>query len=559
MKKLLFLLIPVFICLNNSFAQGPDWFWAKSAGGAELDQCQSIATDQAGNSYITGYFTSPSIVFGNVTLVNSFPGTYDIFIVKYDFTGHVLWAKSYGGTGTDYGQSIFADQQGHIYITGAFTSSSINVGGNILINSSQFASTDMFIIKLDTAANVIWTKNFSGLKGDDGTAIVADEQGNCYVTGRFQSDSLIVGNIILYNAGNFDIFLIKMDSSGHEVWASNASGNDYEIAYGLAINSRGELFQAGNFKSNFITFGNTTLINPDFAFSSDIFITKYDTAGSVLWTHNYGGSHDELCYSVAADPFGNCFITGEFNSDTVTFDGFTLINGGDWADVCVVKIDSSGNVSWAKRAGGHTVDFGKGIISDKNGNCFVTGCYRSDSISFDNEILTCAGCSDIFVVSYDGSGNVLMAKRIGNPDNDYPVGIAVDSIGNSYISGLFSGNSISIGNTNLLNTNPTTLDFFIAKMSLVSTLVNELNATEEGISAYPNPALQSLTIDCRAIGGSLKAFSIYNILGERVFLGLSTYSSQYPIEIDISKFPRGIYLLQLLTEEKKYSQKIVVE
>src|SRR5436190_20577711 len=101
MKTITLLLILSLQFLNfNSSAQAPNWLWAYNAGGANDDMGISIAIDNSGNSYVTGYFGSPSITFGSTTLTNA--GNYDIFIVKYSPTGNVLWAKSVGGSGHDY-------------------------------------------------------------------------------------------------------------------------------------------------------------------------------------------------------------------------------------------------------------------------------------------------------------------------------------------------------------------------------------------------------------------------------------------------------------------------
>jgi hypothetical protein len=117
-------LLPIAYCLlptANFFpCPIPNWLWAKSAGGASYDYGQSIATDVNGNVYVTGYFYSPSLTFGTTTLTNM--GLYDIFVVKYDANGNVLWAKSTGGTHLDEGYGISTDANGNVFVTGYFNS-----------------------------------------------------------------------------------------------------------------------------------------------------------------------------------------------------------------------------------------------------------------------------------------------------------------------------------------------------------------------------------------------------------------------------------------------------
>lgn len=110
---LLILFITIFRIAN---AQTPSFRWAKSAGGTNNDEGNSIATDDDGNVFVTGRFQSPSITFGSTTLIKV--GAYDFYIAKYDANGNVLWAQSAGGTNDDAGQSIATDVNGNVIVTG---------------------------------------------------------------------------------------------------------------------------------------------------------------------------------------------------------------------------------------------------------------------------------------------------------------------------------------------------------------------------------------------------------------------------------------------------------
>lgn len=110
MRKLLSVLVLIFLgSVNNLInAQAPNYLWAKSVGGVNYES--KIAVDSNGNTYVTGHYGSGTITFGNFTLTNS--GLFDIYVVKYDSNGDVVWAKSTGGTGYDYGVGIAADDNG---------------------------------------------------------------------------------------------------------------------------------------------------------------------------------------------------------------------------------------------------------------------------------------------------------------------------------------------------------------------------------------------------------------------------------------------------------------
>jgi hypothetical protein len=122
------------------YAQAPSWVWAKSAGNAKG---HSIAVDAKGNVYVTGYFESDSLTLGSITLRRA--GGKDIFVVKYDPNGQVLWAKSAGGMNDDYGASIAVDASGNVYVTGYFESDTLTFGTITLRNA--FAERKKAIIE----------------------------------------------------------------------------------------------------------------------------------------------------------------------------------------------------------------------------------------------------------------------------------------------------------------------------------------------------------------------------------------------------------------------------
>src|SRR5689334_9048239 len=106
--------LAVYLFTETAFAQSPNWSWAKSAAGSDWEQANSIATDASGNIYVAGWFQSPIITFGSITLATH--GVQDIFIAKYDKTGNVLWAQSFGGGGSDVAMSVTCDAANNVYL-----------------------------------------------------------------------------------------------------------------------------------------------------------------------------------------------------------------------------------------------------------------------------------------------------------------------------------------------------------------------------------------------------------------------------------------------------------
>jgi len=310
--------------------------WAKSAGGTGDDLPFAIAVDVWGNSYVTGYFSGPTITFGSTTLTNASAGSNDVFIVKYGASGNVIWAKSAGGTNSDLANSIAVDQSGNSYVTGSFYSSSITFGSTILTNANA-GFTDMFVAKYDPNGNVVWAKSSGGSNYDAGYGVAVDASGNSIVTGSFNSPTMTFGPTTLTNAnaGFSDMFLAKYDADGNVLWARGVGGSSYEVGFSVGVDASKNCHVTGYFSSPSVTFGSTTLIKVG---GPDIFVVEYDPNGNVVWAKSAGGPNPDQAYTIAVDPWGNSSITGGFQSPTALFDSTRLTNAGS-TDIFIAKLD----------------------------------------------------------------------------------------------------------------------------------------------------------------------------------------------------------------------------
>jgi len=158
---------------------------------------------------VTGFFWSPTITFGSTTLTNA--GGYDMYIVKYDASGNVLWAKNPGGYGLEV-RSIVADPagSGDTYVTGCFSDTTITFGSTTLVNSNNNTSTDIFLVKYDGAGDVEWAKSAEGINPDQAFSVAADAYGNVYVAGYFSSPSLDFDSTTLTLVSFYDMFIAKI-------------------------------------------------------------------------------------------------------------------------------------------------------------------------------------------------------------------------------------------------------------------------------------------------------------------------------------------------------------
>ena len=316
---------------------GGNVLWAKRAGGNSYDEALSVSTDASGNILVAGYFLSPTITFGSTTLTNVNPNgnSNDIFIVKYDTGGNLLWAKSAGGNSYDAAHCISTDASGNIIVTGDFSSTSISFGSTILTNAGN---DDMFLAKYDAGGNLLWVKSAGGNAIDEANSVSTDVTGNIYVAGDFSSSSINFGSVFLTNSGNGDVFLAKYDADGNVLWAKSASGGG---AYSVSTDAVHNVLLTGIF-NNDITFGSTILTNTNLG-EFAAFLVKYDEGGNVLWAKSVNGNDDDgvLFPSVATDPLDNVIIAGTFTSTSAIFGSSNLANANAGSgDIFLAKIGS---------------------------------------------------------------------------------------------------------------------------------------------------------------------------------------------------------------------------
>ena len=298
--KHLFSIVLIVLAIQNSFGQIPNWSWARGASGNGYDETSAVATDNIGNVYVSGYFSSDSITIEKFTLQNAGLSFNDIFLAKYDPSGNLLWAQRFGGSSNDRGTSITSDKAGNVYLTGYFYSPTIVFGSDTLINAGNVG--DIFIVKFDNQGNVIWAKREGAIGLEIPHSITVDALNNIIVTGRFSSNSITLGATTLLLAGSMDVFLVKYDPSGNILWAKGAGGGSNDEGYSVSTDSSGNIYVAGYFTQP-SNFGAIKLISKGI---SDMFLAKYDPSGNILWAKNAGGNGDDRANAVKTDASGNC-------------------------------------------------------------------------------------------------------------------------------------------------------------------------------------------------------------------------------------------------------------
>ncbi len=457
------LILALVFSVSLTHCQTPQFEWAKNLGGKGDDRGNCITTDAKRNVIIAGRYRSSSINFGKTTLINSDSSSADIFIIKLNSNGKILWAKSLGGKGDDDATACRADRNGNIAVAGWFECTDFIIGKSTLTNVHPGKGCDFFIAKFSEHGECIWA-NAAGGKGSDGdySSCSIDAKGNILVSGIFNSSEMDFGDFKLYNSGSSDMFIAKYSTDGKIQWAKNAIGSDSDEGQSCSMDAQGNIFAGGFFNSPSLTFDSIILVNTE-PKSGDAFIVKYNPDGNVLWAKNIGGTETEIgnCFT---DPSGNTIMAGIFFSPTIKAGQTTLTNAGG-GDIFLIKFNPKGEILWAKSAGGNSMDGVRNFYVDNTGNILITGSYSSPILIFGKDTLKniVEGTEDIFLAKYDPSGNFLFAKTAGGAGRNCGRGITSDSTGNIFLTGSFEESSIVFGKTCLKNFGSS--DIFVLKMS----------------------------------------------------------------------------------------------
>ena len=402
------------------------------------DDAQDVVVDSVGNTYITGHFRQ-TVDFGGGNITSG--GHRDIYVLKVDSTGAFVWVQTYGSTSNlaDRGLDIDIDSSANVYITGYFQGTVDFGNGDITASGGS----DIFVLKLDSSGAFQWVYTAGGAGNDNGKGIAVDTDGNILLTGIF-SQTVDFGGGTVSSEGEFDFFVLKLNSAGAYQWVYTAGSNNDDEGLSIDTDSNNNSYITGYVES-VIDFGVTHNFygNSEIGPSADIFVLKLNSEGVPQWANRYGQCQTEIGNGIAVDSSGNSYITGQFYCDNTNLGGITLTHNGG-TDYFVLKLNSDGVSQWAYSVGSSSTDIGYDIAIDSSGNSYTTGKFAG-TINFGSESVTANVVDDIFVLKLDSSGTfqwVYTAGGIaGTPlSSDVGYGIAVDSSGNIYTAGVFIEN-----------------------------------------------------------------------------------------------------------------------
>lgn len=393
---------------RDSTGNAGELAFSRTFGGSDRERGTSVANTSDGGFVIAGWTHSDD---GFFTGLNQ--GETDIFLIRTDSEGNPVWTQTWGGSSTEEAHSVAATPDGGFVMTGWSRS---NDGDFFGVKKGEF---DTFLIKADAGGDTEWIKTWGGSLSTAGWKVSVAGDGGYIIAGWTRSND---GDFYGQNNGFRDVFLIKTDSSGNTEWTKTFGGSRDDIGFSVTPQPDG----------GFVTTGWTVSEDGDFSGLErgyrDLFAIKTDSEGNELWTQSYGGSRDDIGAPVASTPDGGFLMTGYTDSN----DGdFTDLKKGT-TDIFLIKADPNGKTEWVKIYGGNFTDSGWSVAVTSDGGSLITGSAESNNEDFSG---LNKGEADILTIKTSPSGSTEWIKTWGGSGLDQGNSVTPASDGGVVVTG----------------------------------------------------------------------------------------------------------------------------
>ena len=384
--------------------------WSRLIGGSNYDYGHGVAVDPLGNVAIGGPTQS--------SLGGQSAGLFDVFVGKYDASGNKLWLAQRGSSETEYGfddlhGGVACDATGNVYVVGR------TKGG--VDGYSNIGGYDLFVMKFGPNGDWQWTRQDGTANDDTARAVVTDSSGNVYVTGYVRGN--FHGNT---RVGAADVFINKYNSAGTRLWTVLFGSENVDESFGITCDTAGNVIVTGWCDGSIDGIPNLG--------NGDNFLAKYDSNGQRLWLQQWGTVHKDTGYALATDAARNIYLSGY---TTGPLYGSQAGN----RDVFLAKFNAAGTNLWGIQMGTSEHDQAWGVAADAAGDVYLAG-ETGGMLGSD----PWAGDLDVFVAKYSPTGSQIWLKQLGTTNVDFARAIAVSTNGSIFVAGRSSGHFD--GNTN---------------------------------------------------------------------------------------------------------------
>jgi hypothetical protein len=461
---------------------------------------RALECDAAGNVYAVGSaqgaltFTGP---LNNAALPASSGGAEDIFITKTAPDGRILWARRYGGTGSDLAQAVTVVSTGRVVVAGTFQGS-FNIGTFAL--STPAGTTSTFTAELNASGEVIWAAAAGAATSGSvsGSECTADGTGGFVLAGDLAGTATFGSETVSTGAGETWSFIARYDAARSLQWVRTVRGSS-SSARGLAFaqDQSGDLLATGHFSGS-ANFGGQLAKSSG---ETDAWLARLTSGGVWRWIKHGGGMGGDYGRGIAATATGYA-VTGSFRGSATPLFGAGTVNSVGGSDVYVAKFDWTDAPQWLQRLGGASDDEGAAISPMLDGAYVLAGSFTG-TMTFGQHTQTSGGARDILVARLLADGTPhWMSGTLGGAGEDVGYACAADARGNVYFGGYYStvapfGYDVAVSPT--MNTAPGQAEIVWGKIHATS----EPNEDTDG-DGQPNAAELNSQTDPLDPGSSLR-------------------------------------------------------
>ncbi|MBA3662926.1 MAG: T9SS type A sorting domain-containing protein [Bacteroidetes bacterium] len=470
--------------------------WAMELPGT----VQGLATDATNNLFLTGDF-SGSITLGSLSLSSN--GGNDLYLAKFNGSGIVTWARSYGGSLNDGVTAIVIDHLDNLFITGTYQDSISFDSQHLKIQeTNNYGNRLFYLAKLNPTGVATWARtcpyNYAGNQFQYYAPefLALDKNGCAYITGSYTGFPCY-----MYCDAHF---ILKYDSEGM-LKLNERPWDAYEEQFGLAVDENLDIITEYNCGTHY-TWCRV--------------MVKYDSLMNIKWQTGLGnytyGTNYTFIYGLSTDSLNNIYVMGlfgagdQYSNDTVEVCGQTIVSNGE-TDILVGKFDSAGNCVWVKTAGGsgeenwpNNYDPWPAMFVNKSGDCYLTGGFNSDTWTTGIQNDTIVFNSDDTLINDGNWQHIYVAK---------------------------------IPSTN----------FVVTKAPSIIKITSEINIT-------PNPSSGIFRITSE--NKNDYSIRVYDLLGNCVLIKTL---SENNCDFDLSSHAKGIYFVEVIGDNERMVKKVVLE
>ena len=457
--------------------------WAVSGGSVYQDYPEDVLVDAAGNTYISGFYRD-TLRLGSTELIAA--GQTDIYIAKYDVTGQLDWARSYGWYANEFAHGMAFDTQGNVILVGEYQDSIIFELDTIysldtLYYGPPAQTYDVFVLTIDPQGTLLKIKADGWFGSEHFYDVAVDSRNFKLFTGMFRTFNFFGGN--MHGKGYDDAFMVLMDTANVFKWKTAAQGRYIDRGEAVAIVGDTTYLMGGTYQDTCWFRDSTVYAITNF--EDNVFVVSWDSARTFNWVVTGGGPGKDYLAALKTNAQGEIYICGRFDS-TFTLGGINTAGKGG-LDAYVAKISSQGTVLWVKTLGGAGFDAASDLAINSDGSLIVTGYFQGQA-DFNGMSLSASDSldQDAFIIKLTANGEPVWVRRAGGVSLDKGNAVDLDAAGNIYVYGAYSGTAW-FGQQKLVSEGSE--DYFLLRMlsdgSVDVAGPSTLNVKD--LKAWPNP------------------------------------------------------------------------